>query len=709
MIGKEIPAIGFETTATEPPGTYTATVTELLSGKTASFPIIIEEGKIRSVLNAEEKAEVSISEVDRRALGRLWNTKDAAWSIVVDAAQSYRTELAGKLANLLGKRGMTVDVWNAPEIVKMPVGYAFTPEQKAIRERVFTGQAIGDRYYLHGWDGDKQSPYGETWEPRDGIAIYRNVILLGTPGECRLLDQYGPDFANLGAIRIGLRQFSGEHDAVFLAAPTDDKLDGVIKTALSFEPDDQPISPEAGRLAFKRGTVLDQGGWGREPIRSSAKDIDRAMKSLKPIDAEQTQTQITWWRQLGRPVMSIQFSPNKQHVLVKHQGRWIVNGQLTPDGKPERVVARLVVGDTGNDDVLGVDDSGALILAGKDGSRRLWPVGGEPGPEQPAPPAWQSPDGRQSIVYVPYTVDAGADGVRPKDGRPVQAKKQKFVRRDGDRVVFESEAIGNAPGGVMISPNGKYAWQPSDGSPRSQHIGPRTVTMHNAETGDALWTKKGWWPFVSTWSRDGQTLTVVRHYPNVDRHGVWPEPNCRCTVSLVRAADGEVLAEGSPTTWVDRVEIAADGSFAVGFPAYMADHYWLLRAGQARATADGRQPAPTAEALVKVKASNAWLYTAILDASGTSIVTLDMNGILRRHRPVGAAPRGTGAGPDTEWPIGQVVWESKALVAPYGAILGMLVPFGDDFILGSTAGHVYRMSGEDGSIIWRACPPEMLQ
>jgi len=675
MIGKGIPAVGFETTATEPPGTYTATVKELLSGKTASFPIVIEEGKIRSVLNTDGKSDVAISEVDRRALATLWNMKGAAWSIVVDAAQPQRTELAGKLARLLGKRGMNVDVWSAPEIVRMPVGYQFTPEQEAIRERVFSGQAIGDRYYLHGWDGDKQAPYGETWEPREGIAIYRNVIFLGTPGESRLLDRFGPDPGPHGAIKAGIRQFAGDFDAIFLAASNDEALDGVLKYALSLEPKrNDLVGPERGRSALKAGLATFRHTYKDQLALSGGGMLIPRYPSvpLKPVDAEPGEPSIAWSQRIGRPVMAIQYSPNRRHVLVKHHGKLVVNGQLTPDGKLERVFFRPIIGDMASDDVLGVDDSGSLILAGKDGSRRLWPIGGEPGPEQPAPPVWQSADGKQSIVYVPYTVEE-----KDKDGKPVQAKKQKLVRRDGDRAVFESETIGNAPGGVIISSNGRYAWQPSDGSPRSQHIGPRIVTMHSAETGETLWTKKGWWVFASAWSRDGETFAVVRHYPNVDRHGVWPEQFCRCTLSLVRASDGEVMAEGHPTTWVDRIAIATDGSFAVGFPAYMADHYWLLGPGQ--------------EPLVKVKASSAWLYNAVFDASSGSVVTLDMNGVLRRHRP-----------------DGEVIWESKAFVAPYGAILGMLVPFGDDLFLGSTAGRVYRVNGKDGSIAWQACPPEEL-
>ena len=651
-----MPPIVWQTGVTDTPGTYTAAVTEFLSGRTATFGIVVDPGKPVTVVSSDSSSDV-ISAVDRRALGHLWHTRGTEWAIALDVASPARAAMAESLAKTLRRRGLTVNMWTNPVTVKMPVGYAFTPEQQQVRERVFAGEVIGDRYYLHGHDGDKQAPYGELWEPRSGLAIYRNLIVLGRPGESALLDKYGPGPGENGAIRVGLRAFAGDYDAVFLAARSDEQLSSLVDHALSVEPDDAMIGPEAGRQAFKAGYLM--GTPAREEF------------SLKAIAAQQGQVPISWAERLGRPVMRIQVAPNGQHILVKHNGKRTLIGEYAPDGKMERALVREIVGDSDNDDVSGIEDDGALVLSATDRTQRVLPLGGGPGSERPTPPIWQSADGQETLAYVPYVAEG-----KDKDGKPAQVTKQKLTRHSKGQILYESEAMGNATGGLLISPNGRYAWQADDGSPRSQHIAPRTVTMYDAVTGTNLWTKKGWWPSVSAWSRDGECLAVVRHYNNVDRHGLWPEPYTRCTMTMVSAATGEVLAEGYPTTWVDRLAVAADNSFVIGFAAYMAEHYWLLRPPSA---------AGSDEALRKVEASDRWLYTAMLDGAGRDVVTLDMAGTLRRHKATG-----------------EVIWSSDALKRPWGPVLGMLVPLGGDMLLGSTAGRAYRIGCRDGRVLWEA-------
>jgi hypothetical protein len=557
-VGTGSEPVVWDTAATDIPGSYTVQVTELLSGQTAAFEIALRKpGKTAAWLGSRVP-----DELDRRTLGNLWSRKGTRWSIVLTAAPPDRVKLADKLAAALRRRGLTVDKWENPETIPMPVGYLFTPAQQQARDRVFAGEAFGARHYLHGHDGDKTAPDAETWEPRSGRAIYRNVIFL-------------EDAAPPG-IRVGVREFSGDHDAVHLAAPSPEAMEQLIAEALSLKPSDTRIGPEVGREAFARGYLL---GGRTEKV-----------PAMKPIAARTGKMPITWGEQIGRPVMQLYVSPNGQHILAKQHGVRTVLGRFKPDGTVVSVETPPVVGDTGDDAVRGIDDAGAFISATA------------------------------------------------------------------------------APSTELASPNGKYRWKPDDGSPRSQHIGPRTAVMLDAG-GGKLWEKKGWWVFNSVWSRDGEYLAVIRHYQNVDRHGVWPDPSNRSTVSFVRAADGEVIAEGSPSTWPDRIQITADNRFVIALPAYMAEYYWLLTAGGG---------------LTQVKASEHWLYTATLDTAGKQLVTLDMAGVLRRHQPTG-----------------EVIWESVALQRPWGAELGLLAPCGDDFLLGSTTGRLYLLAGRDGAIQWQ--------
>lgn len=647
-IGADSAAFVWQTAATDVPGNYTVTVTSWLDGKTASCPLRLTAGRPRNLWAAPEAAPVSISAMDRRSLASLKTQKDRHWCVILDTAQLSRRAPAEKLARAFGRLGHTAFVWDAPEWVRMPVGYLFTPEQQAARDTVFAGKAIGERYYLHGHDGDKSAPYAETWEPRNGTAIHRNVILFGRPGENRLLDEFGPA-AGPASVTVGVGVFSGDHSAVFIRGDTEEDLARAIDTVLDTKGAvDELIGPEAARLAFKAGYGLQVSGL-RPP--------DEPRLSERP-NLTRGQTPVTWAEQLGRPVKQILLSPNGQHLLAKHHGIPSVLGQYSLDGKLERVLTRPNLGDTGDDDVRGIDNDGGLVLA--DGS--VLKLGGELTPAAGPPPLWRSANGEEQLQFEPYTTE------ERKDGKTEKIKHQRLVRLSKGQRLYASEALGDAPGGLVTSPNGKYLWQASDGAGRDQHLGKRTVTLYDALTGRALWTKSGWWVFNSAWSPDGEALAVTRHYPNVDRHGLWPEPANRFTVSLVRAKDGELLCEGNPTTKPGRVEIGAGNGFVIAWPEFVASHYWLIKPGQD---------------IQKVEASARWVYSGCLAANGAKLFVLDMDGVLWCLQPNGV-----------------MIWTNGDHQKAAGPDLGFLTTCGDDLLLGTATGKLVKITWRNGAPVW---------
>jgi len=127
-----------------------------------------------------------------------------------------------------------------------------------------------------------------------------------------------PSPAHAARFRVGLRQFSGDHDAVFLIAWTDKDLDRVVSFALSIEPSETLMGPEAGRTALKQGYLI-----------GNAPSFDAPMSA---VEARAGQAPITWAEQLGRPVMQIQVSPDAQHILAKCSGYHMVDGEFQADG-----------------------------------------------------------------------------------------------------------------------------------------------------------------------------------------------------------------------------------------------------------------------------------------------------------------------------------------------------------------------------------------
>jgi hypothetical protein len=633
-----MPPATWETAATEVPGTYTATVRELLSGKTMTFPITLGTQNVKSLIIYLTNCGKFIPE-DRRALSTLWHNKGTTWSVVVRSDQASLRPFAEELARELRQRGLNAHLWRNPETIPMPVGYLFTPAGEQARERVFAGEAIGERFYLHA----KEAPYAETWEERTGTAIYRNVIFL------ELGDENG--------MRVGVRQFSGDHDAIFLRGRNTAELRQVLREALSLRPANNLFGPEPGRVALGRGYLL---GNARDETR---KPIPR----LQPIRATVTEQPITWADQLGRPIEKIDLSPNGRQILVTHQGRFNVAGQFAADGTPARAFVRTLRGDGGHD-LLGVDDQGVIGIEVDAYRKRLLRPGGDFSDEQPKP-LWQTGDGRQSLRYEPYSAEG-----KDEQGKPRSVTKRKLVRQHGDEIVYSSEALGNLPGDLRPSPNGAYLFQAADGLHPGIRLSDRFATMHDGLTGKQLWQKKAWWVYPGlfassiTWSGDGESVALVRNYPNADYHGLSPPAYHGCMLSLVRARDGEVVAEGSPTTWTEKVLVGVNAQFVMGVPAFMADHYWLLQPGNG---------------LTKVKATDGWLYDVELDPSGRQVFTLDLDGVLRRHQPTG-----------------EVLW-SKQLRTVAGPLLGILKAIGDDVLLGSTTGPLYRLRGKDGSILWK--------
>src|ERR1019366_8862442 len=178
---------------------------------------------------------------------------------------------------------------------------------------------------------------------------------------------------------------------------------------------------------------------------------------------------------------------------------------------------------------------------------------GELSPERSAA-LWQSADGRDLLRYDPYVLQT-----KDSEGKSQPANKRKLIRQRGNEIVFTSEAVGNLPGTLDPAPNGKYLFQPDDGQPRNIPLSKRFTRMHDGLTGKLLWEKTGWLVYAGNfqpsiaWSADGESLSLVRNYPNADYHGWWPELYHRCLITLVRAADGAVLAEGAPTEWIEKV------------------------------------------------------------------------------------------------------------------------------------------------------------
>ena len=494
-------------------------------------------------------------------------------------------------------------------------------------------------------------PYGDFWEAVSGPAIYRNVIFLGTPGENAILDQYGPAPGSTGAISVQYGLFDGDYMSVFLAGWTDSDIDRVIKFAEHPEGTARLVEAESARQAFKAGYLIPTPATGAVPMAdtsASAKSVD-----LPYINGIRGQSPIEWADQIGRPVMDIMVSPDGRHILTKQHGMNTLDSVYTVDGHLEHSTVRSLVNGTPEDDVAGVDNDGSMMIDLADGHRTSIAADGTTG-KQEWTPLWQSADDTERLFLEPYTAQQ-----KGSDGKLADVVKHKLVRVKQALRVLESTDLGDLPGGITASPDGKYLWQ-ANAVKYDGRIGPQTVVMFDAVTGKQLWTKSGWWIFSTAWSSDGEYVAVVRHYNNVDKHGIWAEPSGRCTVSMVRAADGEVVAEGYPTTWVDHMLIASDNSFAVGVPAYMATHIWLLRPGQDMA---------------KIDLADHWLYTVAL--SGSRIYSLDMTGTLRYHEPTG-----------------KTIWSSDVLKRPWGADLGIIQPLGNDIMVGTYTGRVVRIDGQ---------------
>ena len=79
------------------------------------------------------------------------------------------------------------------------------------------------------------------------------------------------------------------------------------------------------------------------------------------------------------------------------------------------------------------------------------------------------------------------------------------------------------------------------------------------------------------------------------------------------------MAEDSPTTWVEKMLISGDGRFAVGLPAFMSNHYWLLEAGK------GMTRVTVSERCI--------LRCHVRRGIGKQVFTLDMDGVLRPPPP----------------------------------------------------------------------------
>ena len=341
-------------------------------------------------------------------------------------------------------------------------------------------------------------------------------------------------------------------------------------------------------------------------------------------------------------------------------------GQFTADGTPVRAVVQSSGGD-GGDNIRGIDNDGTIAVVSDPYTIHSAPKRGA-GPERPAT-LWASADAQDRLRYEPYAVNE-----KDAQGKPQPVAKRKLLRDHGTQTVFASEELGAAPGNLFPSPSGKYLFQADDGQPRNVGLTLRFARMHDGLTGKLLWEKKnclaypGVFASSISWSTDGEYFTLVRNYPVGDYHGIWPDLSHRCMISIIRASDGAVMAEERPTTWVEKLLISGDGRFAVGAPAFMSDHYWLLEAGKG---------------MTMVTVSDRCLYDIVLDSAGKQVFTLDMEGVLRRQQPTG-----------------EVLW-SHRLAYPGGPLLGVLKPFGDDLLLGSTAGKLYRLNGNSGDVIWR--------
>ena len=176
-------------------GNWTVTARELLSGQQAPAATVAVGQQATAAITAQHAPALTF---DLDAIKEwLQAMRGQEVAIPLDKDQQALREEAERLAAGLVRRGIKASVVNLAEIPEVPVSfyYTMTEQQQQAWQRVRNGEAVGLRE-IAPQDSER------VWRnPGPRRLICRPLILLGTPGENRLL-------ADIDSFKLARRQFT---------------------------------------------------------------------------------------------------------------------------------------------------------------------------------------------------------------------------------------------------------------------------------------------------------------------------------------------------------------------------------------------------------------------------------------------------------------------------------------------------------------------
>jgi len=303
-IGAGQPPLRLALSAADLPGRYLVRVTEGLSGRTAETIIQVFPARGRPQPVAEDTTNVAVTPEDARAIGQFL-APDTTLTILLEPPQHARRAQAETLAAQLLRRGIHTEIWEAPPIIAMPVGWEFTAEQLARRATVLSGGAVGEPYRVSNVTGDRTP---STWEPTSGVVITRRLLLFGLPGENRYLDALTTGVSR-PSLRYAASPFHGGDDAVLATASDEEGLQHALEALVAL-PTGAPLT------GLQRARLAVAGSLNIRPLGVDPRDLPRPARMdrvLAPCPVTVTRNGESWETRLGVPADAAAPSENAHH------------------------------------------------------------------------------------------------------------------------------------------------------------------------------------------------------------------------------------------------------------------------------------------------------------------------------------------------------------------------------------------------------------